>query len=517
MTEHSSAAGRTPRRSSTWPRFPSGPHRRRNDGRKPSPRAPGRPPAGKLLAGTVLVLAMACGTPAAAAVGFAAGGGPGASAAGTSAESVSASLAASQESAPARLGSADDVLGPGRWHSTAAGRTWYGAYRTLEDRLAYCVDAGLRTPLPRHFPGNDPEERIEAPETAWALHTQISSVSVDVHAALSALVKLDEAIPHRHAITPQPLSELGTAFAGAAQKQEEFESRAQELAGPYTLEVELTPAAGEDTWESSSARAAKTAKAAISLLSASGKHLSGHTVEVTASGGQVGEHSVTTGEEPTEVEVTELEPGTVTVEVVAGDLPATTVELHRPAGTGTDRVQSVVTAGGPVSVKAQDKLDVPEPREVEPIPLPTVTLPPPEPTREPDEEPSSPTPGPSFTADVPTFPAEPTPVQPTPDEPAPDEPQPEQPQPEQPQPDEPQPEKSAGEPPLAGNEPEKETASEETPAPQAPAPEPAAPESAAPEPVSTLPHTGTSTRLALGTALALLGVGGTALILTRKR
>src|SRR5699024_10497109 len=42
----------------------------------------------------------------------------------------------------------DSVLGPGQWYTTAAGRTWYGAYQTFEDEYAYCVDVGLKTPHP---------------------------------------------------------------------------------------------------------------------------------------------------------------------------------------------------------------------------------------------------------------------------------------------------------------------------------------------------------------------------------
>ena len=361
----------------------------------------------------------------------------------------------------------DSVLGPGQWYATEQGRTWYGAYRTFEDEYAYCVDAGLKTPHPRYFSDVEGGEPIDAPATAWALSTHAQSDSAPVQAALSALVRLDDDIPHRHVIEPGHPADLGEDFTDAAAEIATIEEDASRLAGPYTLSVEIRPmmlraydgqygpvepaesdggadrgsadptavdpagadpaAVPADADTGSSGRPLLRGfplEAVVSLTSASGHQVPGHRVRLSATGARSGDDGIVTGDEPTVVRLTDLTEDRITVEAIASDLPATSVALHRPRGLGSDRVQAVVTAGERTTATAQadyDRGPDPEadegPRVEAPMPRPT-TLPQPtgspeqpDTTEAPDEEHEStdpsPLPAPGLTAfPVPTRTAE---------------------------------------------------------------------------------------------------------------
>ncbi|GAA4284557.1 hypothetical protein GCM10022261_20880 [Brevibacterium daeguense] len=248
-------------------------------------------------------------------------------------------LAAPLGSAPS-VGSPEDVLGPGRWHKSDGDKTWYGAYRSLTDSLAYCVDAGLGTPYPRYFQGSE-GQLIDSPQTAWALHTHSGSDKRDVHSALSAIVKLDDAVPHRHAIAPRVPADLGKGFAGAAERFSEISAEAKAKAGPYTLQLhlnELDPAA-------------ESAELAVSIESAAGELLPGIAVDLIAEGADLGEATVSTAETPVSVPLTVSASGTVRVEARAEGLPATQVRFHEATGSGSKRVQNVVTVSPPSTVR----------------------------------------------------------------------------------------------------------------------------------------------------------------------
>jgi len=504
-----------------------------------------------------------------------------------------ARLGASQEGTWFLGRSVDSVLGPGQWYTAEQGRTWYGAYRTFPDGFAYCVDAGLRTPHPRHFDDDAEGEAIDSARSAWALAEHSASDSPDVQAALSALVRLDEDIPHRHQIPPGHPADLGADFAGAAEQFAAIEEDAARLAGPYTLSVDIrartfraldgqhgppldspeldrattnrvqtdsrstdsASTAGSEPSESASdgdpLTAAFPLEAVVSLTSASGEAVPGQRVHLSATGARTAVDSIVSAEEPTVVSLTDLEDGSVTVDASATGLPATSVELHRPRGLGSDRVQAVVTAGEPTKATARAVHDRPQepeeseetdpPRAEAPKPRPT-TLPTPSPTpeeptptgtpertTEPTDEPTTPeeepppapsdSPEPSPTPEVPETPEPPAPPE-TPE--ATGTPETTQP-PETPQvtdepgmspgPEEtPRPEDTG---PPADSAPPLES---EPPAPPAPEQPPAEPrDDAADEPVpSSLPRTGAESVAALGLAIVLISVGVAALAFTRR-
>lgn len=322
-------------------------------------------------------------------------------------------LSASQEGTWLLGRSVDSVLGPGQWYTAEQGRTWYGAYRTFPDDFAYCVDAGLRTPHSRHFDGDQEGEAIASARSGWALDTHAQSESADVQSALSALVRLDEEIPHRHQIPPGHPSELGAAFADAAAEFAAIENDAELFAGPYTLSVDIRvrtfraldgqfgpplrdAAVGVDEAVDRSSSDDGTQptsgfplEAVVSLTSASGQPMAGHRVDLDATGARTAVDSVVTAEQPTVVALTDLDADRLVVDASAAELPATTVELHRPRGLGSDRVQAVVTAGEPTNATAQAVYERPpqpeetdQPRVELPMPRPT-TLPTPSATPEP--------------------------------------------------------------------------------------------------------------------------------------
>lgn len=465
---------------------------------------------------------------------------------------LSSALTASEESAP-RLAGAASVLGPGMWHETKEGKTWYGAYRTFPGGFAYCVDAGLRTPRPEHFPTAAPAAVLTSPETAWAVSEHHTSDSPDVQAALSALVKFDDEIPHRHAISPRHPRELGSDFRGAADSYRSIEKEAAAAAGPYTLTVEIgLPEGGEST-----------GTATVSLLSAAGEHLSGHRVDLDTEGAVPADTHLTTGDAPTVVELTDLEAGTVTVSAEARELPATTLRLHRPEGKGTERVQSVVTAGAPTraagtaeavfapstpapvpTFTAEVPTVSPEPTPEEtPTPKEPEETPVPERTPPPSPEPSTPdVPQPEESESAPPTPSEP-PVPSEPPAPRPDEPGPSDP-PAETEPPEEAPEEQETAPPETtppgsgppAEEPEdapdggspdrtvEDGEDEKAPAPEAPrggsengAEDGRTDTGASQEVPASLPRTGASTYLALGLGLCLIGAGGVTIALTRRR
>ena len=430
-----------------------------------------------------------------------------------------AQLAASQEGSWFLGQSVDSVLGPGQWYTAPQGRTWYGAYRTFPDQYAYCTDAGLRTPRPRFFKDSAAGEPVETAQTAWALHTHRTSDAKDVHAALSALVRLDDAIPHRHAIPPGHPKDLGSDFAGAARSFEQITKDAQRFAGPYSLEVTIR----DRTVRALRAEVAdppaqdvsiRTMDVVISLTSAAGHEVPGHAVDLTVTGAEAAEDRITTGDERTVVDLDPTPGEAITVEARAADLPATDVLLHRPRGVGSDRVQAVVTPGESVSLTASDSRDaeVETPPTPSPFPLPTATATYAPPTTAPPTSPP-----PSTTPPAPTEEPEETPTpeetpvpEETPDSPAPTEDAPTEAPPtaEAPEPTR-VPETSEAPQETAPEAPLPPRGGEEPPAPQAPAP----PEQSAPD---TLPRTGVDATAAAGLALTLVAVGVGVLALTRR-
>lgn len=472
-----------------------------------------------------------------------------------------AELGASQEGAWFLGQSVDSVLGPGQWYTAKEGRTWYGAYRTFSDRYSYCTDAGLKTPHPRFFRNAGAGKSITAARTAWALGTHRESSSAATHAALSALVRLDEAIPHRHAIPPGHPKDLGSDFAEAAQTYTTINRDAKRYAGPYTLDVTLRDRtihaldapAGEDP----AASTGLVMDALVSLTSASGHEVPGHDVDVTVTGADPAQDRVTTGDDPTSVALLARGDAPITVEVEVDGLPSTEVTYHRPSGLGSDRVQAVVTPGEPVTLTAEDtwkqkerppRPTLPPSPPPSPVPVPTATAtysPPPttapptrspEPSTTPEVTPppaTTPPPAPTRTPETPRTPeASKPPEAPETERPETEAPETEGPETEAPEtappeetsppeetappedsapPEEtgpPQEDEQPGPPPQGGGEP---------PAPQEPSP-PDSPMPApdGPEP-DTLPRTGVDATAAAGLALILVAVGTGALTLARRR
>ncbi|WAL39232.1 hypothetical protein BRM1_07995 [Brevibacterium sp. BRM-1] len=274
--------------------------------------------------------------------------------------------------APAELGRAlsaneQTILGPGHWHRQGAQRTWYGSYRSLANRNAYCIDAGMLTPYPKYFAGVKPST-VRTARTAWALAAHSDSGKADVQAALSAIVKLDAKIPHRHRMKVHAPSALGANFAGAAKQYAAITRDAKRLAGPYRLRVALAPvprlspgpavplaaAAGGEQTQAGAAGTQLTAT--ISLTAASGAPLPGRRVELSTTGAQ-GPAAITTAAKPVTVMLTAPDTGTkaatVALSARAKDLPGDAVRLYRAHGRGSTTVQNIVTAGPPVAVSAR--------------------------------------------------------------------------------------------------------------------------------------------------------------------
>lgn len=455
------------------------------------------------------------------------------------------------DSARALGSTAPEVLGPGRWHRTKEGRTWYGAYRSLEDGFAYCVDAGRATPLPRFF-SESTGRAITSPRTAWALHTHSGSERRDVQSALSALAKLDEQVPHRHVIAPELPADLGPGFRGAAAEFTAISEDAERFAGPYTLHLDIAEFAP----------GAHSTTVRIRLVSAAGEPVPGIPVDLEASGGLLRETSVTTAAEPVEVAlraIPRLEayehaptqgaagpgerpadddstgeqasaPGDGTLMEVdvtarAHDVPPTSVRFHEAQGQGATRVQNVIAADAPDEIITERSRTA----RSEPAPSPAPpTYPAPSPPAPAPSAPSSPTPTP-----VPT--PEPSEPEPAPSESTPAAPEPEPAPSETPAPTATAPEHEpapSAEPDHEPTPPAEPGATPSTPAPGAPAPgapetrssapaEPAggpAPEAPAePEPAQAdeLPRTGptSGSRALLGLSLVLIGTGAGALVL----
>ena len=490
-----------------------------------------------------------------------------------------AELGASQEGSWFLGQSVDSVLGPGQWYTAREGRTWYGAYRTFSDRYSYCTDAGLKTPHPRFFRNAGAGKSITAARTAWALHTHRESSSAATHAALSAMVRLDEAIPHRHAIPPGHPKDLGSDFAEAAKAYTTISRDAKRYAGPYTLDVTLrdrtiraldvptgedsgrddtTAASADVTQEDSAAGVGLVMDAVVSLTSASGHEVPGHDVDLTVTGAQPAQDRVTTSDDPTTVDMLAQGDVPITIEVEVDGLPSSEVSYHRPSGLGSDRVQAVVTPGEPVTLTAEDtwkqKEQPPRPTlppspPPSPLPVPTATAtysPPAPPTQEP--EPSTtpeatppptttPPPAPTRTPEPPRTPeaSEPpeapeteVPETETPETEAPETEVPKTEQPETEAPETTPPEETA---PPEGSPPPEDTAppqEDEQPGPppqgggEPPAPqEPSPPDNPVPAPdgpqPETLPRTGVDATAAAGLALILVAVGTGALTLARRR
>lgn len=340
-----------------------------------------------------------------------------------------------------QLGAVEDALGPGRWHRTPAGPTWYGAYRTLGDPLAYCIDAGLRTPVPSRFRTHE-KTVVESPETAWALWAHSASRDSDVQAALSAVAKLDDAVEHRHAIPPKHPKDLGEDFAGAARAYAEIAEDASELAGPYRVRLEETARSG----------AARTATVEISVLSASGALVPDADLTVAPDDARASTLTATSGREPVEVRLSAVGPK-ASLRVRADGLPATEVIVVEPTTPGSERVQNVIIRGEETSAAGRLAISEAAPR----LPAPTYTAAPP---TLPAPAPTLPAPVPTATAAPPTVTARPSPS-----------PEPETPKP--PAPESPKPPASPSAPPKPSPSPTASPPTTERPSP--PQPEPTAP------------------------------------------
>lgn len=279
---------------------------------------------------------------------------------------------------------ASDAYGPGIWHHAKQGTTWYGSYKTLPKTHAYCIDAGKQSPLSKYFTGAKPQT-ITSPQTAWALDHYANAKSPDVQAALSALARLDQTIPHDHKVPAQKPSELGKKFAGAAEQYSTISVEAKKFAGPYTLNLTLEPVLempkldpyerqaapvpdpspgpdGEDTdrdGPTSDVPMVGTptdrATLTVSLTSASGAQLPDVPVSLSLDGVKHGPASVKTGSEATTTTLTADGPGPLTVTATANVAPDT-VLLYEP--TKGKRVQRVITPDKPAKVSAEASLDV---------------------------------------------------------------------------------------------------------------------------------------------------------------
>ncbi|SMX79178.1 LPXTG cell wall anchor domain-containing protein [Brevibacterium antiquum] len=272
---------------------------------------------------------------------------------------------------------ASDAYGPGIWHHAPQGKTWYGAYRTFDDTHAYCIDAGKQSPLPKYFT-NSEAQKITTAQTAWALHEYSGSTSADVQAALSALARLDEAIPHDHKVPPQEPGDLGKKFTGAAKQFSKISTEAKKFAGPYTLDVSLTPVVdmpvlepygGQEPEDGDVKRVddskgddtrpqfpmTGTVTLSVSLTSASGTAVPGIPLTLDVNGTENAPKSLTSKAKPVVTTLKLNAPGTVTAKASARLAPES-VLLYEPQKT--KRVQRVITPDEPVEVSAQAKVDM---------------------------------------------------------------------------------------------------------------------------------------------------------------
>ena len=227
----------------------------------------------------------------------------------------------------------DDFHGPGLWHKEGAHRTFYGAYLTIDGKPSYCLDAGLPSPRPHHFKGAEPTS-VRTPQTAWLLAEYAESKNSSRQAALSAIVKLDTALPHRHSMKVRAPKELGKKFAKAADMFTQMRKDAADYAGPYTLTLEPEHREGK-------------VFATPVLASAAGKQLD-WPVDVVVTGAATSlRKQVRSG---TEVSVPAAPGAVVSIEATASGLPSTDVLVYTP--TDGKRVQNVTTAA-PAEVTAK--------------------------------------------------------------------------------------------------------------------------------------------------------------------
>ena len=270
---------------------------------------------------------------------------------------------------------APNAYGPGIWHHAKQGKTWYGSYRTFPDTSSYCIDAGKKSPLPKYFKGAK-ADTVTSARTAWALHEYAGSKSKDVQAALSAMARLDKALPHDHKVPPQKPAGLGKKFAGVAKKHSTILAEAKKFAGPYTLDISLEPvlrmpvlepyaapesATSPDSWASDAPGKGKIlgiptdeATLKISLTSASGAQVPDIPVTLKTAGTAKAPKALTTGKEPVTTTLQASAPGTLSVAASAKVAPQT-VRVFEP--TSGMRVQRVITPDTPDSVTDKASLD----------------------------------------------------------------------------------------------------------------------------------------------------------------
>ena len=270
---------------------------------------------------------------------------------------------------------APNAYGPGIWHHAKQGKTWYGSYRTFPDTSSYCIDAGKKSPLPKYFKGAK-ADTVTSARTAWALHEYAGSKSKDVQAALSAMARLDKALPHDHKVPPQKPAGLGKKFAGVAKKHSTILAEAKKFAGPYTLDISLEPvlrmpvlepyaapesATSPDSWASDAPGKGKIlgiptdeATLKISLTSASGAQVPDIPVTLKTAGTAKAPKALTTGKEPVTTTLQASAPGTLSVAASANVAPQTVRVFEPTSGT---RVQRVITPDTPDSVTDKASLD----------------------------------------------------------------------------------------------------------------------------------------------------------------
>ena len=270
---------------------------------------------------------------------------------------------------------APNAYGPGIWHHAKQGKTWYGSYRTFPDTSSYCIDAGKKSPLPKYFKGAK-ADTVTSARTAWALHEYAGSKSKDVQAALSAMARLDKALPHDHKVPPQKPAGLGKKFAGVAKKHSTILAEAKKFAGPYTLDISLEPvlrmpvlepyaapesATSPDSWASDAPGKGKIlgiptdeATLKISLTSASGAQVPDIPVTLKTAGTAIAPKALTTGKEPVTTTLQASAPGTLSVAASAKVAPQTVRVFEPTSGT---RVQRVITPDTPDSVTDKASLD----------------------------------------------------------------------------------------------------------------------------------------------------------------
>ena len=281
---------------------------------------------------------------------------------------------------------APNAYGPGIWHHAKAGKTWYGAYRTFPETSAYCIDAGKKSPLPKYFTGAKADQ-VTSALTAWALHEYAGSDSKDVQAALSAMARLDEALPHDHQVPAQKPAELGKKFAKAAKQHARILAKAKKYAGPYTLDISLEPvlqipkvepyadtqsatsqepdssdsgphdSGAHDAPDEGAVLGIPTDEATltISLTSASGAQVPDIPISLDVDGADGPPETLTTGSEAMTTTLRASAPGNLSVSASAKVAPET-VRLFEP--TKGTRVQRVITPDSPVTVTGDASLDL---------------------------------------------------------------------------------------------------------------------------------------------------------------